>query len=68
MANMYTENAEFKDPTLAQGIVRQTKQQIIEKYTRLSNMCPDVTDKVIKTFPSGDNHIDVEFVLSGTAG
>ncbi len=67
MANMYTETAEFKDPTLGQGIVIQTRQQIIEKYTGLSEMFPDVKDKVIQTYPSGDNHIIVEFVSSGTA-
>jgi predicted SnoaL-like aldol condensation-catalyzing enzyme len=67
MANMYTETAEFKDPTLGQGIVKQTRQQIIEKYTGLSEMFPDVNDKVIQTYPSGDNHIIVEFISSGTA-
>ena len=30
-------------------------------------MIPDVKDKVIQTYPSGDNHIIVEFVSSGTA-
>jgi len=67
MANMYTETAEFKDPSLGQGIIKQTRQQIIEKYTRLSEMFPDVRDKVIQTYPSGDNHIIVEFISSGTA-
>jgi ketosteroid isomerase-like protein len=67
MANMYTETAEFKDPTLGQGIVKQTRQQIIEKYSGLSEMFPDVKDKVIQTYPSGNNHIIVEFVSSGTA-
>lgn len=67
MANMYTEIAEFKDPTLGQGIVKQTRQQIIKKYTELSEMSPDVKDKVLQTYPSGDNHIIVEFISSGTA-
>ena len=67
MANMYADTADFKDPTLGQGIVKQTRQQIIEKYTELSKMIPDVKDKVIQTYPSGDNHIIVEFVSSGTA-
>jgi ketosteroid isomerase-like protein len=67
MANMYTETAEFKDPTLGQGIVKQTRQQIIEKYTALSDMFPDVKDQVVQTYPSGDNHIIVEFISSGTA-
>lgn len=67
MANMYTETAEFKDPTLGQGVVKQTRQQIIEKYAGLSEMFPDVKDKVIQTYLSGDNHIIVEFISSGTA-
>lgn len=67
MANMYAENAEFKDPTLGQGIVKQTKQQIIEKYTALNQIFPDVKDNVIQTYPSGENNIIVEFVSSGTA-
>ncbi len=67
MANMYTETAEFKDPSLGQGIVKQTRQQIIEKYTGLSEVFPDVKDQVIQTYPSGENHIAVEFISTGTA-
>lgn len=67
MAEMYSENVEFKDPSLGQGIVKQTHQQIIEKYTELNRIFPDINDKVIKTYPSGKNHIIVEFVSSGTA-
>lgn len=67
MANMYSDIAEFKDPTLGQGIVKQTKQQIIEKYTELSKMFPDVKDKVIQIYPSGEKNIIVEFVSTGTA-
>ncbi len=67
MANMYVETAEFKDPTLGRGVVKQSRQQIIEKYTSLAEMFPDVKDNVIHTYPSGDNHIIVEFISSGTA-
>jgi len=67
MADMYTETAEFKDPSLGQGIVKQTRQQIIEKYTGLSEMFPDVKDQIIQTYPSGENHIVVEFISTGTA-
>ncbi len=67
MANMYTETADFKDPSLGQGIVKQTRQQIIDKYTELNKVFPDLHDKVIKTYPSGDKHIIVEFVSRGTA-
>ena len=67
MADMYIETSEFKDPTLGQGIVTQTRKQIIEKYTELNKVFPDLNDRVIQTYPSGENHIIVEFVSSGTA-
>ena len=67
MANMYTEISEFKDPSLGTGIVKQTRQQIIQKYSDLNKVFPDLHDEVLQTYPSGDNHIIVEFVSSGTA-
>jgi hypothetical protein len=66
MANMYAETTDFKDPSLGQGIVKQTRQQTIEKYTELAKFFPDLHDQVIQTYPSADNHIIVEFVSSGT--
>jgi hypothetical protein len=67
MANMYVENAEFKDPTLGLGIVKQTRQQIIDKYAELNTVFPDLNDKIIQIYPSGEKHVIVEFVSSGTA-
>lgn len=67
MANLYTETAEFKDPSLGPGIVKQTRQQIIDKYSQLNEVFPDLHDEMIQTYPSGENHIIVEFVSSGTA-
>lgn len=67
MANMYSEISEFKDPSLGQGIVKQTRQQIIDKYSELNKVFPDLHDQVIQIYPSGDKHIIVEFVSSGTA-
>lgn len=67
MAGMYADTAEFKDPSLGQGIVRQTRKQIIAKYTELSQIFPDLTDKVIKLYPSGPKNIIVEFISTGTA-
>lgn len=67
MANLYAENASFKDPTLGKGIVKQTKQQIIDKYTELNKIFPDLTDKVMQVYPSGAKHVVVEFVSTGTA-
>ena len=67
MANMYAETSEFKDPSLGQGIVKQTRQQIIEKYSELNKIFPDLHDQVIQIYPSGDKHVIVEFVSTGTA-
>ena len=66
MANMYAETTDFKDPSLGQGIVKQTRQQIVEKYSELHKVFPDLHDQVIQTYPSGDQHIIVELVSSGT--
>ena len=67
MANMYADTAEFKDPTLGQGVVKQTRQQTIDKYIELHKIFPDLHDNVIQTYPSGDKYIIVEFVSTGTA-
>lgn len=67
MAEMYTDTAAFKDPSLGQGIVRQTRQEVINKYTELGNTFPNIHDEIISIYPSGEKHIIVEFVSKGTA-
>jgi ketosteroid isomerase-like protein len=67
LANMYTENADFKDPTLGQGIVQQTRQQTIQKYSELNKIFPNLHDEIQAIYPSGEKHIIVEFVSSGMA-
>ena len=67
MANMYVENAHFKDPTLGKTIVKQTRKQIIEKYSELNKIFPDLNDKVINIYTSQENVVVVEFISSGTA-
>ncbi|MEO6950138.1 MAG: nuclear transport factor 2 family protein [Ginsengibacter sp.] len=67
MANMYAETVDFKDPSLGQGIVKQTRQQIIDKYSQLNGIFPDLKDKVIQIYPSGEQNVIVEFISTGTA-
>jgi len=67
MAEMYAQVSEFKDPSLGKGIVKQTRQQIIDKYSGLNEMFPDVKDEIVQIYPSGDKHIIVEFISTGTA-
>jgi ketosteroid isomerase-like protein len=67
MATMYADTTDFKDPTLGVRIVKQTRKQTIEKYTELSKIFPNLKDEIIAIYPSGDKHIGVEFISSGTA-
>jgi len=67
MAAMYIEPAQFKDPSLGKGIIKQTRAQIIKKYSELNQVFPDIHDEIISIYPSGDKHIIVEFVSTGTA-
>jgi steroid delta-isomerase-like uncharacterized protein len=66
MAAMYTDTALFKDPTLGQGVVKQTRQQIITKYSALQQAVPDIRDSIVQVYHAGQ-HITVEFISTGTA-
>jgi predicted SnoaL-like aldol condensation-catalyzing enzyme len=65
MAALYSDPAEFKDPSLGPGIVPQTRQQTAEKYKQLETMSPDIHDEIVQIYPSG-NFVTVEFISSGT--
>lgn len=67
MAEMYSLIAEFKDPSLGKDIVKQTRPEIIEKYTGLASMFPNVKDSVLQVYHSGNQQVIVEFISTGTA-
>lgn len=67
MAEMYADTADFKDPSLGTGIVKQTRQQTSTKYAELNKIFPNLHDEVVATYPSGEKHITVEFISTGTA-
>lgn len=67
LSELYVENAEFKDPSFGNGIVKQSKNEFVKKYTELNHVFPDLNDKVIQVYPSGDKNIIVEFISTGTA-
>ena len=67
MAGMYMENADFKDPSLGTRMVQQTRAQIIKKYTELNQVFPDINDRIVSIYPSGEKNIIVEFISTGTA-
>jgi ketosteroid isomerase-like protein len=67
MADMYTPTADFKDPSLGTAVVKQTRQQTIDKYTALQQTFPDIHDSLTQLYPSGEKNIIAEFISSGTA-
>jgi ketosteroid isomerase-like protein len=67
MAALYSDTAEFKDPALGPEVVKQSRRQVIEKYSGMGKMFPDIRDEVINIYPSGDKNVIVEFVSSGSA-
>ena len=67
LADMYDEFAEFKDPTFGKDIVKQSRSEIIQKYTELNKIFPNLHDEVVNMYPSGNSRIVVEFVSTGTA-
>ncbi len=67
ISKMYVETAEFKDPSLGDGIIKMTRAEMVAKYSELNGIFPDLHDRIVKTYPSGEKNIIVEFVSSGTA-
>jgi ketosteroid isomerase-like protein len=67
MSEMYIETADFKDPSFGKGIVKQTRKQTEDKYAESNKIFPDLHDKIIQIYPSGEKNIIVEFVSTGTA-
>ncbi len=67
MANLYIENAEFKDPEYGIEKVRKSRASIVQHYTEMNQLFPDIKDEIIAIYPSGDKNVIVEFVSTGTA-
>ncbi len=67
MADLYSNPAEFKDPAFGLEAVQQTREEIAAKYKEMGEMFPDIKDEVVKVYPSGANHVVVEFVSYGSA-
>lgn len=65
-ADFYSENAEFLDPSYGKEYVKQTHQQLVEKYKGFQEMSPDIKDEVGQVYVAGERVI-VEFVAEGTA-
>ena len=67
MAGMHKEKTQLKDPSFGTELVWRTREEIVAKYTELSQVFPDLRDSVVAVYPSGANHIIVEFVSTGSS-
>lgn len=67
LAALYTDTAEFKDPSFGKGIVKQTRAETVKKYKELNALFTNFRDSVIGVYPSGDKYVTVEFISKGTA-
>jgi ketosteroid isomerase-like protein len=66
MANLYIENAEFKEPGSKMKLHKKSREQIVKEYSELQMMFPDVQNSVLAVYPSGKNKVIVEFVAKST--
>ena len=48
-------------------MVTQSRAGIVAKYSELNGIFADLHDEVISIYPSGDEHVIVEFISTGTA-
>ena len=67
MASMYADPAEFKDPSFGTESIRQTRVETVAKYSELNAIFSDLHDRVVLIYPSGNDHVIVEFISTGTA-
>ncbi len=67
MAGMHKEKTQLKDPSFGTELVWRSREEIVAKYTELSQVFPDLRDSVVAVYPSGENHIVVEFVSTGSS-
>lgn len=66
MASYYIVDAEFLDPSIGKEYVKQTRAEIVEKYTKLATRFPDIHDEVVGVYEFQDKVI-VEFISTGNS-
>ncbi len=67
MNSFYSLDANYLDPAYGLEYVKKSSSEIIEKYSGLEKMFPDIHDEVKGMYAAGDK-ITVEFVATGSSG
>ncbi|RAJ08503.1 ketosteroid isomerase-like protein [Chitinophaga skermanii] len=65
MANCYSNDAKFLDPSIGQDFITQTHAETIEKYNGLQQAIPDIRDSIVHKYVDS-NIVIVEFISKGT--
>jgi ketosteroid isomerase-like protein len=66
MAELYADTVEMKDPSMGIQVVKFNQSDIINKYSELHQMIPDIKDSIVNIYHANE-HVIVEFLSKGTA-
>ncbi len=67
MTSYYAPDADYLDPAYGMGYVRKSSGEIVEKYSGLEKMFPDIHDEVKGMYASNDK-VTIEFISTGSSG
>lgn len=67
MAEHYADSALFLDPAFGNEFVLQSRNEMINKYTEMQDLFPDIHDEVVSVVAQGDK-VSVEFISTGSSG
>jgi ketosteroid isomerase-like protein len=67
MTSYYSSDANYLDPAYGMEYVKKSSAEIIEKYSGMEKMFPNIHDEVKGMYASGDK-VTVEFISTGSSG
>jgi ketosteroid isomerase-like protein len=67
MNSFYSSDADYLDPAYGIGYIKKSSQEIVEKYSDMQKMFPDIHDEVKGIYAANDK-VTVEFVSTGSSG
>jgi ketosteroid isomerase-like protein len=67
MNSLYSIDADYLDPAFGMEYVKKSPTEIIEKYSGMEKMFPNIHDEVKGMYAAGDK-VTVEFISTGSSG
>ncbi|MFN8277163.1 MAG: nuclear transport factor 2 family protein [Chitinophagales bacterium] len=65
-ASFYADTCRFLDPSLGVEEVKQSREEVRDRYAQLGAVIADVQDSVISTYHSSQDEVVIEFISMGT--